>query len=176
MMQPIPLAYFITINCYGQCLHGDDGGSVDRSHNMYGTTFLPPKPERQRAEQELMDQPPYEMDHERRKIVLTAIQEVCVFRHWGLVALHIRPSHIHSVVHAEMNPEKLMNNFKTYASRKLNNAGFENNERKRWARHGSTRYLWKIEDVELAIHYTLHEQGNPMEIYQSHILFPESGA
>jgi hypothetical protein len=40
-----------------------------------------------------------------------------------------------------------MNEFKSYASRELNQSTSERPDRKRWARHGSTRWLWKDEDV-----------------------------
>lgn len=58
-----------------------------------------------------------------------------------------------------------MNDFKGYASRELNRAASKRNERKRWARHGSTRYLWTQRDLEGAIQYVLYEQGEPMAIY-----------
>ena len=35
------LAYFITFRCYGTWLHGDERGSVDRFHNIYGMPFIP---------------------------------------------------------------------------------------------------------------------------------------
>ena len=42
----------------------------------------------------------------------------------------------------EAAPEKVMNDFKTYASRRLTEAGFDTRDRKRWTRHGSTKYIW----------------------------------
>ena len=59
-----------------------------------------------------------------------------------------------------------MNDFKAYASRGLNDAGFDNRERKRWTRHGSTRKLWTWEAVEAAIHYVVREQGEPMAVWE----------
>ena len=40
-------------------------------------------------------------------------------------------------------PARIMNDYKAYASRHLNRMGLEGPGRKRWARHGSTRWLWK---------------------------------
>ncbi len=37
-----PLAYLITIRCYGTWLHGDERGSVDRKYNRYGTPRIAP--------------------------------------------------------------------------------------------------------------------------------------
>ena len=31
-----PLAYLITFRCYGTWLHGDERGSMDRTHNVFG--------------------------------------------------------------------------------------------------------------------------------------------
>jgi hypothetical protein len=35
----------------------------------------------------------------------------------------------------------------------------------RWARHGSTRWLWKDEDVRQALRYVIEEQGEPMALF-----------
>lgn len=165
---PIPLAYFITFSCYGTWLHGHELGSVDRHHNLPGTPYLPYDPWRLQAEQELMDQPPYYLDDERRReIVLRSIQEVCDYRGWTLLAAHVRERHVHVVVHALQDPERVMNDFKAYASRHLNEAGLDTPKRKRWARHGSTRYLWNPDSIERAIYYVVHKQGEPMAVYEN---------
>jgi adenine-specific DNA methylase/REP element-mobilizing transposase RayT len=161
----VPLAYLITFTCYGTWLHGKDPLSVDRDHNVPRTPFLAPDPEREESELRRMDQPPYELDVPRRQIVLDAIREVCEYRGWELLAAHVRTTHVHVVVTSTESPERMMNDFKGYASRRLNEAGFENAERKRWTRHGSTPYLWKPRDVEAAVHYVVHEQGEPMAVF-----------
>jgi hypothetical protein len=69
------------------------------------------------------------------------------------------------VVEAGDRPEKVMNDFKSYASRALNRLEADTSERKRWARHGSTRWLWKDQDVREAIRYVVEEQGEPMEVF-----------
>ena len=43
----------------------------------------------------------------------------------------------------------------------------EEGGRKRWARHGSTRWLWKSEHVSAALHYVVDEQGEPMALFQA---------
>ena len=72
---------------------------------------------------------------------------------------------MHVVVEAEAPPEKIMNAFKSYASRALNRMGRDGSDRKRWARHGSTRWLWKDQDVKGAIRYVVEEQGEPMAVF-----------
>jgi REP element-mobilizing transposase RayT len=112
-----------------------------------------------------MDQAPYSLDRDRRAIVLGALREVCFHRGWSLWAAHVRTNHVHSVVEADVRPEEVMNAFKSYASRGLNCLGIDGPDRKRWARHGSTRWLWKDEDVQDAIRYVVSEQGEPMQVY-----------
>ena len=58
-----------------------------------------------------------------------------------------------------------MNQFKSYASRELNRLGSDGPNRKRWARHGSTRWLWKDENVKHALQYVIHEQREPMALF-----------
>ena len=116
-----------------------------------------------------MDQPPYYLDQTRREAVLKAIQEVCGHRGWGLLAAHVRSNHVHAVVEAEIPPERVMN-FKAYASRQLNRMGLDGPKRKRWARHGSTRWLWKPPHISAAIEYVVAEQGDAMSVCGAHEL------
>jgi REP element-mobilizing transposase RayT len=164
----VPLAYLITFTCYGTWLHGKDPVSVDRKHKVPRTPFVAPHRKREESERRRMDQPPYELDAPRRQVVLNAIREVAEYRGWDLYAAHVRTTHVHVVVGAaSVRPEKIMNDFKAYASRGLNKAGYENAERKRWTRHGSNPYLWEARDVEAAVHYVLHEQGEPMAVFDA---------
>jgi hypothetical protein len=59
-----------------------------------------------------------------------------------------------------------MNDFKSYASRSLNEMGVDSPNRKRWTRHGSTRYLWKPQDVCAALQYVTKDQGEPLSMYE----------
>jgi len=95
------------------------------------------------GETEYLDQAPYQLDGNRRDAVLAAICGVCKFRGWTLLAAHVRSTHVHAVVESEAAPERIMNDFKSYASRQLNRMGLDRPGRKRWARHGSTRWIWK---------------------------------
>ena len=114
-----------------------------------------------------MEQTPYHLDPIRRATVLEAIQEVCSHQGWELLAAHVRSSHVHAVVGAEIRPERVMSAFKTYASRGLNRLGLDEPNRKRWARHGSTRWLWKPEQISAAIQYVVAQQGDAMSVSRS---------
>ncbi|MBI3665880.1 MAG: transposase [Acidobacteria bacterium] len=159
--------YLITFACYGCHLHGDESGSVDRGHNLPGSRLVEADPKRVSAERQWMDQPPYCMDRSRQEVVLASLLERCSQRHWSLWAAHVRTNHVHIVVEADARPERVMNDLKSYASRCLNHLGLDEPARKRWARHGSTRWLWKRENVSAAIRYVVDEQGDPMAVFEA---------
>ena len=167
VQKSIPLAYLITFSCYGARLHGDDSGSVNRKQNIAGSPLIPPNRGWFTAERTEMKQAPYALLRRQRAIVLGAIRNVCTYRCWNLLAVHVRSSHVHMVVSALEAPEKVMNDIKSYASRALNRSGGENPRRWRWARHGSTRYLWKPAAVVAAIEYVVYGQGKPMALWQN---------
>ncbi len=163
----IPLAYFITFTCYGAWLHGEKSTSVDRSHNTPGTDFLPYDQSRANRVKTYMSEEPYLLDNLRRTIVLNAIKKVCIYRQWTLLAAHVRTNHVHIVCHAIVEPEKIMNTLKAYASRDLNRVNLDKGRHHRWTRHGSTQYLWKEEDIEATIQYVVHEQGTTMALFEN---------
>jgi len=113
-----------------------------------------------------MEQTPYSMDEERRHVVLKSLMERCSERQWSLLAAHVRTNHVHVIVEAEALPERVMNDLKSYKSRRLNQLGFDDAARKRWARHGSTRWLATQEAVLAAIEYVIDKQGEQMAIYE----------
>jgi REP element-mobilizing transposase RayT len=90
----------------------------------------------------------------------------CSDRHWSLPA-HVRTNHVHLVVEADVRPERIMNDLKSYASRCLNRMELDEPARKRWARHGSTRWLWKPRDVLAAIRYVVDEQGDRVAAFEA---------
>ena len=161
------MTYLITFACYGCRLHGDESGSVDREHNLYGSRLVEQDAKRAAAACERMDQTPYSMDRSRREAVLAAILERCSDCHWNLLAAHVRTNHVHIVIDADVRPERIMNDLKSYASRCLNRLLLDDPARKRWAKHGSTRWLWKRERVSAAIRYVVDEQGDSMAVFEA---------
>jgi len=111
-----------------------------------------------------MKQKPYSWDKTKRLIVRDSVVEVCRYRIWNLFALHVRTNHLHALVGAPSPPEPVMNDFKRYTSRNLNLAGVDPTGRRRWAGHGSTKYLWTRERFLEALNYVLYQQGPWMEV------------
>ena len=126
---------------------------------------MEPNPDRVEVMKQQLEQEPYLLDRGRRVVVLATLHEVCRHRGWILWAAHVRSNHVHAVVEADVTPETVMNTLKSYSSRNLNRLKIDPPDRKRWARHGSTRWLLKDDDVQEAIRYVVYGQGEPMEVY-----------
>lgn len=163
------MRYFITFSSYGAHIHGDEAGSVDSSHNLFGARFLAADEQRASTERRKMTESPFSLDMEQRMAVLETLHEVCIHRGWTLLAANVRTNHVHVVVESAVQPEKVMNDFKAYASRRLNRLG-DKERRTRWARHGSTRWLWTDQDVRDAIRYVVEEQGEAMAMFVAGVL------
>ncbi len=157
-----PLAYLITFRCYGTWMHGDDRGSVDRKHNIYGTSKIVPNPKLKRADLKQLTHPPVSLDAKQRMLIEKAVREVCIYRQYILRAINVRTNHVHIVVTATKPPECLLNAFKSYSTRALRKARLAPATMKPWARHGSTVYLWKERDVAKAIEYVALSQGDEL--------------
>jgi REP element-mobilizing transposase RayT len=164
-----PLAYFLTFHTYGTWLPGHERGSVDDEHNRLGEAFIPPDETKLERSREQMLGEPVCFNDSQRRIVLQAIVGVAEHRKWPLHAAHVRTTHVHIVVTSTLDPERTMNDFKAWATRKLREAGEFDADRVVWSRHGSTPYLWTEEQVVGAVRYTLHEQG----IVLSGAVFPD---
>ena len=161
-----PLAYLITFTCYGTFLHGDDRTSVDRSHCAFDTPALPPNPRRVKAVRRQLKEPPYRLEEQRRQVVLEALKEASHARQRRLLAAHVRSNHVHVVVQAEREPEKILGTLKAHASLRLTQTGRDEPGSRRWTRHGSTQYLWREQNVESAIDYVLERQGRKMAFHE----------
>jgi REP element-mobilizing transposase RayT len=172
-----PLAYLITWTCYGTWLHGDERGSVDRhGRNSYGHPLVAANGTLRSATAARLPRTPFALTAEFRTAVLAAIRGVAAHRGWVLYAVHVRSNHVHVVVGGTAAPERMLNEFKVYASRGLNAIDSELHDRPKWTRHGSTKYLWKSGELEAAIHSVAEEQGEPMAVWcSSEARMPHSG-
>ena len=159
-MYSTPLAYMITFTTYGTWLHGNSRGSIIEQPN--GTHLLNKESRLEAYQKQIMTESPFVLDERSRQIILQAMLDVAQNRHWIIPAIHIRSSHIHSIVKAHPKPERIMNDLKAYCTRALR---ANNYSRKHfWTHHGSTRYLYTDAKIQEAVHYVLYEQGEPMTL------------
>lgn len=152
------MAYLITWCCYGSHVPGEEG-IVSKRNNHFGTRVEDSNISFAKASRSIMSNESFELNSEQRQIVLKAIVEVGQYRNWTVLAAHVRPKHVHVVIDADVPPERIMHDLKRYASRALNCA------QQKWARHGSTRYLYTPDAVANAVRYVVEKQGEPMAVY-----------
>jgi len=156
---PIPDAYFITFHTYGTWLHGTDRGSVDAIHNEHGTPFNSEDAAREERAALDMKGEAVTLNKDQIAIVDKTVREVCNHRGWQLHECNVRTNHVHVVINADAAPERVMNDLKAYATRRLVEANAFPPDTKAWTRHGSTRYLWNENEVGRACDYVREGQG-----------------
>ena len=159
------MRYLITFSCYGHRLHGDSNGTVDKHHKSYKGRYAPASPGRLAYVHQVMKEPAYELGELRRRAVLDGVLQAARRRGWRIWAAHVRQTHTHVVVEGEAPPEEILKAFKAYASRWLARLPGEADRSRRWARHGSTLWLWTDRDFHDAIVYVADRQGAPMECF-----------
>ncbi len=93
---------------------------------------------RVRFEPQAMNGAIYILDEGGRRITLEAIRAACQYRMWGLLAVHVRSTHVHNVVEIASDPREAAADFKEYSSRALNRSSAADADRKKWARGMST--------------------------------------
>jgi len=154
--------YFITFRTYGTWLHGDERGSVDRTHNQVGEPLLGKDDGLKGFRRHSMGSEPLLLDEACRARVEVTLREVAAHRSWTIVALNILPNHVHVVISApdDTSPEKIMNDFKSWATRRLREQNLVPPQTPIWSHHGSTRYLNTVESVQAACHHVTHQQSN----------------
>jgi len=153
-----PHAYFLTWTTYGTRLHGDSRGTVDKNNNLYGRPVLAPDSARRKVERDELLHDAVILTPADRRAVGEAILEHATFKGWLVHAINVRTNHIHIVCTAKEPPEKIMNAFKAYATRRLRADGLAGGEAKIWTRHGSTRYLWGGVGLHEAVDYVTRLQ------------------
>ncbi len=157
----VPLAYLITFRCYGTWLHGDERGSIDRFHNQYNSPYLSPHENLRKDMQQNLRGEIVTLNITQREAVESALREVCEVRNWLLHASNVRTNHIHLVVNiGAAKPERALNDFKSYATRKMRQNRYWLKSLSPWSDKGSTRYLWNAQSLDRAVDYVINGQGD----------------
>ena len=100
----------------------------------------------------------------KKPIPLAYIITCNTYAAW-LHAAHLRTKHMHIVVRAPKEPEKVAVSFKAYATRYLKQYHPELNRQRYWSRGESTGYIFRSDYLLRAIQYTVEEQGREMACY-----------
>ena len=150
--------YLITFRTYGTWLHGDERGTVDARHNVVGTPLLENLPNWRNQARKQMKGERVILDATQRECVAATLREVANFRGWILHALAVQTNHVHAVVGADCTPEKVMNDWKSYATRRLRERELVPQSIPIWSQHGSTRYLKTYASFIAACQYVTEHQ------------------
>ena len=82
---------------------------------------------------------------------------------WCLHALNVRTNHVHIVVSIGADkPERALNAFKAYGTRRMRQDGKWQQSHSPWADKGSKRHLWNERSPALAIDYVINGQGGDL--------------
>jgi len=149
----------ITFRTYGTWLHGDQRGSIDRTHNVYGTPLLLPDARREQYERAMARHEALVLGAAERSAVREAILQVADFRQWTLHELAVRSNHVHMVVSAPCDPDHVIVSLKAWTTRRLRERGLIRRDRRVWSTGGSRKYLWKPHQLRAACRYVLDGQG-----------------
>ncbi|HMF12984.1 MAG TPA: transposase [Gemmataceae bacterium] len=103
-----------------------------------------------------MTEPPITLSLDQRSLVEQTIRDHCAIRSWQLHAVNARTNHVHVVVTADRDPEVVMDQFKAWCSRRLNEQAGAS--RRWWTKHGSTKWINDEEYLQNAIEYVLERQ------------------
>jgi REP element-mobilizing transposase RayT len=93
-----------------------------------------------------------------RETVESAIREHCEFRGWELKAVSARTNHVHVVVIADENPQKVRDQLKANCTRRLRTQHDPLIRERTWARGGDCEVLEDDDDLQAAIEYVLEGQ------------------
>jgi REP element-mobilizing transposase RayT len=137
-----PIAFFITWTTYGTWLPGDERGWVQKGNpNIQQPNFSI-----QQAARAKMTGEPVALSPAMRSVVDQVIVDHVRIRGWLLHARNVRSNHIHVVVSANCDPEKVREQLKAWGSRRLSEfAGFvgrgKNGQKRWWTEGGDIEWI-----------------------------------
>jgi REP element-mobilizing transposase RayT len=168
--------WFLTWTTYGTWLPGDKRGFVSNVadeqsgemviHNIPGTPYDEDDAQlRERSIQNLKCEPIYLVRHQA-EAMLEQFQETAQHRNWLLIAAAIMCNHAHLVVGVQGDPAPadVLRDFKSYASRRLNESWPKPVSGTWWTESGSKRKLPCDDAVVAAVHY-VRNQPNPLVVW-----------
>lgn len=168
--------WFLTWTTYGTWLPGDergfvsprfDGKPIPRRHNAVGEPYDAARPGLRRlAERNLVGSPVVLM-RVQAAVIRGQFGETAGHRGWRVLAGAIMACHVHLVVGVpdDPNPSALLRDFKSYASRALNELHTRPEGVAWWTEQGSKRKVDDWDNLETLLRY-VREQPNALEVWE----------
>jgi REP element-mobilizing transposase RayT len=168
--------WLLTWTTYGTWLPGDVRGFVSEvrteegaqvRHNTPGTPCDANMPALRRYAESVMTAEPVYLTLAQARALIEQFQETARFRQWLLLAAAVMTNHVHLVVGVpgDPDPEKLLGDFKAYATRTLNRGWGRRENDRWWTQSGSKRILASSDAIRQAVHYVLKKQPNPLALW-----------
>jgi REP element-mobilizing transposase RayT len=173
--------WLVTWTTYGTWLPGDQRGFVgpiqdkasgtQRIENRPQTPYLKDLEQLRQFSQSHLKSKPIFLVEAQAKEICGQFHETADHRNWNLLAIAIMRSHIHQVVGVpgDPDPDDLLRDFKSYASRRLNQKWTKLECGTWWTESGSVRKLPDESAVRAAIEY-VRNQDNPLLVEVDEVL------
>ena len=176
----IDRAWLLTWTTYGSWLPGDDRGFVSHVRDESGeklirrqveTAPLSSMPQLESYARSKLKTLPIRLDRRHAELLAKQFTETADYRGWVIFAIGIMTNHLHLVVGAvgDPEPEKILADFKSYGSRKLNAEIQGKANSIWWTKSGSKRKLPDEQAVLNAIRY-IRDQEYPLYVWIADIL------
>src|SRR5262245_19975055 len=144
--------WFLTFTSYGARLPGDrrsfvsnvtNADGIRERHNQVWQPFDANHPALLNYSANQMTGPTICFVIEQARVMLDQFQETAKYRGWQILAVGILADHVHMVVGVpgDPDPDQLLREFKSYASRRLNQQWGKPASETWWTRGGSKRKL-----------------------------------
>jgi REP element-mobilizing transposase RayT len=166
--------WLLTSTTYGTWLPGDARGFVSTvtevdgqrvRHSQYGEPYDADMPGLETAVREKMKGSPVYFSLEQAKTVFAQFRETAEHRGWLLFAVAVMSNHFHVVADGgDANPESILRDLKSYASRALNRQWGRPASGTWWTTSGSKRRLTGEAAVTAAVRYVLR-QAHPLVVW-----------
>ena len=172
--------WLLTWTTYGAWLPGDsrgfvssvrDGDGPQVRHNIPGSPYDADLAGLRVAARSQLKHTPILLTESQARVACDQFRETASYRGWQLLACAIMPNHAHIVVgvSGDPDPATLLRDFKSYASRALN----QTSRRERWwTESGSRRKLPDEAAVLAAIRY-VENQDRPLVVWSVNHTTPE---
>lgn len=175
----VPETWLLTWTTYGTWLPGDRRGFVGNviartddangaddasrrvKNNIPGTPYDRSMPGLENFAREHLRGEPVWLNGPQAEVFLEEARRTAEFQCWPLLALAVMANHAHLVVHApgQTSGALLLQQFKSYGSRALNNRFGKPVSLTWWTKSGSTRLLPNEPAVIAAVEYVRNQQG-----------------
>jgi REP element-mobilizing transposase RayT len=166
--------WLITWTCYGNWLPGDKRGFVGNvrvegeqvSHNVPGTPYDADMPRLEAWVRRQMKGPPVTLDKPDAEAMIAQYRETARIKGWELQAASVMFNHTHIVigVPGDPDPQRILDAFKSWATRAVKKIRPIPPNGTFWTADGSKRKLADEEALRLGVIYVVKKQPNPLAV------------